>query len=175
MRRIILALMLIVLLMCLQASAALAQEDVLDLRGMSFSSAGEISALIDARPETTAVDLTGAPLPLDVCREIITQYPDIRFIYTLSLFGLEVSSEAESVDFAGCDVNYTERLIAGIDCLSFCYLDVQNCSRHRCGDACCAARCCRCCRCCRSRCRCCCRCRCRCCCGYTKLFFTSCN
>lgn len=117
MRRIILALMLIVLLMCLQASAALAQEDVLDLRGMSFSSAGEISALIDARPETTAVDLTGAPLPLNVCREIITQYPDIRFIYTLSLFGLEVSSEAESVDFAGCDVNDTERLIAGIDCL----------------------------------------------------------
>lgn len=117
MRRMIYTLAVMALLMCFQAGAVPAQADTLDLSGQTFASSAEIAALIDAAPDAATVDLTGAPLPPEVCRDLLDRYPDIHFLYTIHLFGLDISSEAESVDFAGCDVNDTNRLIAGLDCL----------------------------------------------------------
>lgn len=117
MRRIGSALLAIALLLWLQVGAALAQENVLDLRGGSFASAGEIAALIEETQGVDTVDLSGVSLPLQDRGELVRQYPGVHFIWTVDMFGLEVSSEAQSVDLAGYEVSSIDRLVSCLDCL----------------------------------------------------------
>lgn len=105
------------MLMCLFAGSALAQGDALDLRGGSFVSEQEIAAQIEANPGVQCVDLSGALLLVETCQSLRRQYPEIDFIWTIDVFGKEVSSEETSIDFAGVEVNDMDHLIACLDCL----------------------------------------------------------
>ena len=103
-------------LLCLTA-CAFAEEGVLDLRGMSFDDAGQIAQLIDGAPGVETVDLTGSVLTADICGELMSRYPEIRFLWTIDVFGLEISSGTQSVDFYGVQVEDIDHLIDCLDCL----------------------------------------------------------
>lgn len=106
----------VLLALLLLLGCALAEEAVLDLQGKSFSGVEEVRQAIDAAGTVAEVDLTGVNLSLETRKQLVKEYPDIHFRWTLDVFGITVSSEDTVLDLANKKVDCT-KLCDYLDCL----------------------------------------------------------
>lgn len=106
---------LLMALLCV-ALIASAEETLLDLRGIETTDVEEVAALIDAAEGVTTVDLTDVPLALEDCALLRERYPDVRFLWTLTLYKTTVTADATKIDFGNARIRHLENLPQFLRC-----------------------------------------------------------
>ncbi|MGN0777609.1 MAG: leucine-rich repeat domain-containing protein [Aristaeellaceae bacterium] len=112
MRRWIMAVLLLGGLL-LMTHTALAET--LDLRGRSFENLDALTAVLDAAQAPEVVDLTDVPLTTAERKTLLARYPQTHFRWTMTLWGVTVSSEDEEVNFEGKEWMNIDELCALLD------------------------------------------------------------
>lgn len=107
----------LLMLWLLLGCAALAEENVLDLRGREFSGLEAVCRVIDEAGEVDVVDLTNVHLDLNTRKQLLARYPDIHFRWTLNVFGVQISTEDTVLDLTGKQVGDRNKLCDYLDCL----------------------------------------------------------
>ena len=108
---------LLMALWLLLGGLALAEENVLDLRGKSFSGLEAVCKAIDEAGEIDTVDLTNVILSLEIRSQLVKKYPDIHFRWTLDVFGVKVTTEDTVLNLANKYVGDRDKLCQYLDCL----------------------------------------------------------
>lgn len=109
---------LLLLLLCLLLPAGSMAEGVLDLSGQSFESVEAIAQAIDAAEPAASVDLGSMELTWAQRKELMAQYPQVHFIWTVNIFGVSVSSEDKDIDLDGVKkLGKISELCEALDCL----------------------------------------------------------
>lgn len=107
---------LICLLAALLGCAAAEDAAVLDLRGQRFAGAEEIEALLGDAPGVTAVDLTGVALSLEDRAALVSGHPEVKFLWTLDVFGVPVDADTTRLDFGDVKIGDFELLAQYLRC-----------------------------------------------------------
>lgn len=97
----VLASVMVTMLTMLVLSCALSEGTSLDLSGNGWNGMESLASALDASADILQVDLTGAPLTAEERRTLLARYPQVDFLWTVPLCGLEVSSTATEVDLSG--------------------------------------------------------------------------
>ena len=113
----IVACLLAALWLLLLPDLTFADESRLDLSNRSFGALGELTAILSAAGSVDTVDLTGVTLDADERRALLAAYPTVRFIWKMTVWGVQVTSEDEAITFDSKKAGDIAALCDTLDCM----------------------------------------------------------
>lgn len=101
-----------------------------DLTSLTPEQLETVTALVARLPKVTAIDLTGSSLSVTDVNTIMDAFPEASVQYSFQLFGQEVSTETERLDFTGQQIGNdgAETIRQALAIMPKCtYLKLENC------------------------------------------------
>lgn len=72
-----------------------------DFSSLPLTQAGEIEVILPYLPDLTYVDLCGSQIPQEEIISLAQRWPDIQFVWTVNIAGMDIRTDVTSIDLSG--------------------------------------------------------------------------